>query len=625
VYAGNKVVGMHLRHDTRKNIAVRVEAVVAGLGHENGDQVFKELRDDVKLARESVKFIEHGDDYDVVTSRGYCILDMTRREAMSSLGLDEQDREDCALFRDLAQRDKRSQVWEQGKKKAGQKLWADYEDEALIQPVTIKVVKQKKLTHMAKIPPLNEVEWPLDELKELGWEPGTFDYPKNDETTEEISLKKHLELGVSRENAAMTVTQQQVDAIAALVLERLGGAYSVYAPENWKSKLSILRVIHSTAVETHKSPGYPYVLEGMPTNADVLDHYTAAGFAELVEKKWNDPIEGRVFLKIEPHKRRKLDAGMPRVIVGLPLHYLVKCQCLFGELLRNAVEKWQQGPLKYAFNPALPGHIEHLAERYGDKPLDAGDKTNWDYNYLSWHFRVFRVVMSKLFIKPVNMDSATYEAFLDDVQYAITQVLRASYRCTNGRVYILSREFLMRSGWLLTIFANTVGQVTHDTGVLYFMGVDKHKIVDPDENKCDAGGDDTYNQNKIFVDRAQKELYLRTSLSLGVEIPGFETTMGLDQSEFYSHKLYREGNTWKYKPVRFTKHIEKLRRTPLKDLAGALGSHMRNYCWDNARFAFFEALYKTLQSKHGVDMFPMVHLKPQFCLQAQVKGFEVSC
>jgi hypothetical protein len=443
--------------------------------------------------------------------------------------------------------------------------------------------------------------------------------------TEEMSLKKHLELGVSRENAAMTLTEQQVDAIAALTLERLGGAYSVYAPESWRSKLSILRVIHSTAVETHKSPGYPYVLEGMPTNADVLDHYTAAGFAEIVDKKWNDPIEGRVFLKIEPHKKAKLEAGMPRVIVGLPLHYLVKCQCLFGALLANAVEQWQQGPLKYAFNPSLPGHIEHLAERYGDLPVDAGDKANWDYNYLSWHFRVFRKVLAKMFIRPSSMDVTVYETFLDDVQYAITQVLRASYRCTNGKVYVVSREFLMRSGWLLTIFANTVGQVVHDTGVLYFMGVDKSKIVDPVENKCDAGGDDTYNQNKIFADPVQKELYLRTSLSLGVKIPGFDTTIGLDKSEFYSHRLYRDGSVWKYQPVRFTKHIEKLRRTPLKDLAGALGSHMRNYCWDNERFAFFEELYKALQSKHGIEAFPMVHLKPQFCLQAQVKGFELSC
>jgi hypothetical protein len=178
----------------------------------------------------------------------------------------------------------------------------------------------------------------------------------------------------------------------------------------------------------------------------------------------------------------------------------------------------------------------------------------------------------------------------------------------------------MKSGWLLTIFVNSLSQVIVDVLIKMRMGLTDEQILASDMRLI-AGGDDTL---QTFPETFDVSAYYVKAKELGVVLEEFVVHKSFHGCSFFSTKFMNRGGIWEYYPLRFTKHIAKLKTTKLDDLACALSSHMINYCWDVKRFTFFEKMYMKLRKDNPL-LFPLTFLKSRQYLQFKSKGAELAC
>jgi hypothetical protein len=376
----------------------------------------------------------------------------------------------------------------------------------------------------------------------------------------------------------------------------------------------VFDVIQSSIIDPKKASGYPYCVQSQPTNAQVLGAYGEKGFAQHVLNEWDNlDFEIKDFLKGEPTKRTKLEKGMPRCIAGFPLHVTVKHASVFNELAVVLVKQWKKTPVNYAFSPANPGHIEHLAEWLPGKVWES-DKSNWDYMMHSWIAAAACGVVKKLAIQPKEWTAEQYQQYLSDIDNCFKQVFEcATYRTSDGHAYKPHESGIMKSGWYMTIAINSISQLAVHVMTCMRLSMSDEEILDL---PIFAGGDDV-NQSPV---PAGIEKYVQAAQELGVEMEIHERE-DLYHSEYFSNDLRmgKEGPT--YHPKRWTKHIEHLRVVKLEHLGDALCSHMENYRHDDAKFAVLRKMYLTLNEKHPHEL-PIHKLSSQSLLLARQYGYE---
>nr|UHS71988.1 MAG: hypothetical protein 1 [Luteoviridae sp.] len=453
-----------------------------------------------------------------------------------------------------------------------------------------------------------------EEIVALGYEEGIFAYPEMTPETERKSLVEHLKLFAQRVRSVKRApVADEMRRCAAIVAEMMKAAS--YVPDvDYDKESGIIDVINSSIIQPEKASGYPYCECGQVINKQVLAAYGVKGFAQLVLNKWNDLVVIiKVFLKGEPTKKKKLDRGMPRCICGLPVDVTVKHASVFRRLTIQLVKVWKQTPVKYAFAPANPGHIEHLASVLPGQVWES-DKSNWDYAMLQWIADVTRDVVKLLALRHPDWTEEQHKKYLQDVEQCFDQVFKhAKYRTSDGHLFTTKDTGIMKSGWFMTIAANSIAQVVVHVMTCIRLGMTDDEIL---ALAIVAGGDDV-NQEPV---PAGRDAYIAQAADLGVEMEIHERE-SLFHSEYFSSDLRMGPDGPTFHPKRWTKHIEHLKTVKLEFLGDALCSHMENYRHEPAKFRLLENMYHELRTSHPNE-FPLSRLVSRDLLLARQYGYE---
>jgi len=616
LFSGQAVVGLHVAGCSGHNTAIRMENILDGIKVVNESNMPDDFDHvvDYKFKGRSVHFERYGDDYVAYGDDGtvhYGVSEDYYEKAKSPYQqfLDEEDMVEPVTHR----RDRR------------------YNDEC----ATIAYKEVKPLGNYVELPgekPIHGAKSPSPqpeavaylstkevELEKLGYDKEKYQYPVITKDSQSVSLVKHLDLFGERVKSISTKLTKSERDIVSFAVSKLVAANRFEAPIGYRTKENLVEIINSSLVKDSKSPGYPYQADGMPLNSAVLARFGVAGFADIAMQCWGNTYQNRVMIKGEPTKRAKLDAGMARIIAAQPLHKMVKDQAIFRNMQVTAVENWQESPMKYAFNPSTPGHIEHLVSVFKGLSVFESDKTNWDYMFSEEAFTLCRDIILELPVQPAGMADEEFDQYKVDMKNAIDEVIYDGvYRCDDGRCFKSVYPGIMKSGWVLTIWVNSLAQIVVDTMIKVRMGLTVEQICSP-AYKIIAGGDDVL---QTFPEGFDVELYREVASTFGFGLTEFVKHDSLNGAEFFSNTLYKKSGVWQYKPVRFTKHIAHMVTVKKEDLAGCLASHMSNYCWDYEHFKFFERMYVDMRSTYP-DLFPLKFLKSQRYLQFKSKGCEL--
>jgi len=611
LYSGNSVIGMHVAGQLKHNVAIRIEAILAYLHREESNQyTVEKYARHFKHGGKHVSIEDTGDDFAILNYKtGEAVLGLSRREILEV---------DPNYFIAL---DIHSHKSAKGNDRWG---LADYDDEyECANQVAYKELEPERPTHCNSSPKAQDevtsyLMSQIDELRTLGFDPEKYQYPTIDASTEEKSLRNHLQLfGDRNKKVFLPPTSEESGRVAMLVLNMLqDNRFTV--DKDYKSVDYIVDVLDSSLVKEQKSPGYPYQADGLATNGAVLKHFTKRGFAEVVQREWNQKFQLKIFGKGEPTKVAKLDAGMMRIIMGFPLHKTVKHQVLFKNLLNAAMENWTTSPVKYGFSPGNPGNIENLVKTLGLGKVFGSDKKNWDYMFFSWIFDICEEIVVGLLVQSNDTTDEEHAIIVEDIRQAFREVATdCQYRCTNGKVFQSAYDGIMKTGWFLTIFINSVAQLVVDVMAKVRMGQTDSQIQSP-QMAIIVGGDDVLQK---FSVEFNLDHYMAAAMQVGIKMEPFEVHDSMNGVEFFSNELLVRDGVWIFLPQRFTKHIAHLATSKRSELAGSLNSHMTNHCWDGKKYNFFKKMFMHFRENHPED-FPLKFLQPVMLLRYKSKGYE---
>jgi hypothetical protein len=135
-----------------------------------------------------------------------------------------------------------------------------------------------------------------------------------------------------------------------------------------------------------------------------------------------------------------------------------------------------------------------------------------------------------------------------------------------------------------------------------------------------AGGDDILQK---WPTSLSPVAYFDEFRKFGVNVKEYEMHPSVDHATFFSNEMYydKEDGLIKFRPLRLTKHIYKLRNMEAKFLGQALCAHMTNYCFVPKHFQIFKAMYNWLQENAPESVEGTVLLS-RFALCYRVKGYE---
>lgn len=217
-------------------------------------------------------------------------------------------------------------------------------------------------------------------------------------------------------------------------------------------------------------------------------------------------------------------------------------------------------------------------------------------------------------LQPKEWTAEQYDEYLLDVENCFKQVFEhAVYRTSDGTSFKPHSAGIMKSGWFMTIVANSIAQLA-----VHVMACMRLEMTDEEIMNLPivAGGDDV-NQAPV---PAGIEAYLLKAQELGVTMEIHERE-DLWHSEYFSSDLRMGKEGPEYFPKRWTKHIEHLKVIKKEFLGDALCSHMENYRHDDAKFAVLRKMYLTLNEKYPHE-FPLNRLSSQNLLRARQYGYE---
>lgn len=657
---GNSVVGMHVSAAGEHNVAVRTEMIQylidVGTGLESvsknrkkysyADASYKEHYRQHKWRGGvvSMKAMRDGK-YAIVLQNGEATYGWSMRDVVDTFGTGNAEK-DYDTFEDLLQSASFASRYGSGGSR-GQ--YIDYDDERYhrndFENVSVRSMSKgrRKKTARAVLPKDEEdmswlytvstghkpvhgpsapkvqpeatqvIEEHKDRLVNLGYEEGAFALPQMTPQEEKLSLVNHLKLfGERVRSATLVPTESELKRCSTIVASMMSA--NTFMPDaDYRQTSGILGVIHSSIIQADKSSGYPYVAEGMPTNGLVLAKYGEAGFAQHVLNEWDSAIILKMFEKGEPTKLKKLLAGMPRCIAGMPLHATVKHASIFKNFAMSLVKNFKRSPVKFAFSPANPGHLEHLKAVLPGAVWES-DKSNWDFSMLAWIVEVCSQVVCNLAVRNPEWSDEQFEEYKLDVRRSFDQVFKNSqYRTSDGTLFEMVADGIMKSGWFCTIAVNSVAQLVIHVMILTLMGFDDEEIQ---SLAIVVGGDDV-NQEPGAIDR---EAYVAMGARLGVVMEIHEREC-LEQSEFFSSDIRQGPEGLEFHPKRWTKHVEHLKTIKVEHLADALCSHMENYRHSPDKFRLLEDMYHRLRESHP-GHFLIEKLKSRDFLLAKQYGYE---
>lgn len=327
---------------------------------------------------------------------------------------------------------------------------------------------------------------------------------------------------------------------------------------DWDSYENFEKVVRN--LDFTSSPGYPYMKE-KPTIGEWLEFNGLTCNRSQLERLWldvQDVLKGdvhglwRVFIKMEPHKLKKIEGKRYRLIMCPPLNIQVVWQMCFSE--QNAKEIENSFKLPSQQGIILPGGKwkSYLSQWKRLGTTNGVDKTAWDWTCSWWILKTMLRLRKRLVYGDNNsreswskMASALYEHAFVKPQLLLS----------DGNIYQQVEPGVMKSGCVNTISDNSKAQVLLQILYSFRKGIP----VEPLPRCC---GDDTLQDDLHIEDLNMYE-------SFGCYIKAVSTT-----TEFVGHEFRDTGPC----PMYIGKHVFNICYQDNDLLAETLDSYLRLYC-----------------------------------------------
>jgi len=443
-------------------------------------------------------------------------------------------------------------------------------------------------------------------------------------------------------------------------LENVYSAVHWKIPGNFLSDEHILDVLENR-VNPKSSPGYPYYHD-YSTNKDLFDSYrkqssdgSLSTFIPLVREQIRqylevedfkgDPV--RLFVKQEPHKKKKLRDGRVRLIFSVSVIDQVIDHLLLDPSLDAMYDRHHQVPNKVGmsfYNGGTNLFFRYLDDGLKRKHWGSTDKEAYDWttpidayiadeerrnrscrNKDSEHYELWKrlfhlrneatyrglVITSdgRLYAQLTNWCHTCEEGDVETIWGASQHTEESTHLCSNCLHPVVEIGGITRSGGIRTIDMNSWYQVYLKT----YHQIEKYgELKYP--FKIASMGDDTA-ENFPQKENVEFALWLR---SKGFH-PKIEAELtSLQDVEFCSHKFIEVDSRMVPVPLNWNKHAFNLKCNPNggKYLIDTLFALCIEYAFDDVRF---NVLYNLLQDLSN-DQEKQIYLRSRQFFQDLVGG-----
>lgn len=243
------------------------------------------------------------------------------------------------------------------------------------------------------------------------------------------------------------------------VMRRWFGGCEWTLPQDFLEFTHFRRVVDT--LDWNSSPGYPYMrtapdnrrffcvdADGIPDPGRLLEVWS------IVQERLRngEPDHIRLFVKLEPHKLKKLDEGRYRLISSVSVIDQLVDHMLFDELNNKMVDNYAEIPAKVGWSFTKGGWMQMPKEKWV-----ALDKSAWDWTVRPWmlemclHFRDMMYVGSR---------GADYELWRELAERRYKELYDSPTFITSGGAVLrqLSKG-VQKSGCVNTIADNSLMQV----------------------------------------------------------------------------------------------------------------------------------------------------------------------
>ncbi|APG75777.1 hypothetical protein 2 [Hubei sobemo-like virus 35] len=316
-------------------------------------------------------------------------------------------------------------------------------------------------------------------LEELSKE---YSWPSFGHTAEIHSLRWHLPL---RDRVEQTPPQDK-EAILGETTKYVTDAMA-FIPEDFMQYSHYVRVVKE--LEWDSSPGFPYMYE-YPNNRAFFRVKDGLPDPERVDACWamvqerlknrdSDPI--RLFIKPEPHTKKKIEEKRFRLISSVSVVDQILDQMIFGFQNQAFLDNHHHTPVRVGW-----GWMKGGWNSVPKSGMVACDKTGWDWTVSAWLVDLELELRSRLIF---GTEKSLWE---DLARFRYHELfIKNEFMTSGGLVFRVRQPGLMKSGCVNTIVSNSLMQLLLHVRVSIELGEQIHNIW--------AMGDDTIQDFMPFL------------------------------------------------------------------------------------------------------------------------------
>lgn len=370
-------------------------------------------------------------------------------------------------------------------------------------------------------------------------------------------------------------------------------------PADWDSDENILQCI--LEVDRSSSPGFPFLMyEPNSNNGDIIDKYGTEYLTRKVRECLDSPKQHdtRVFLKCEPHKKKKVDNDMQRIISSIGLIEQIADRLLYRWLKVNLDESYPYIPVATGWSDKNGKFAEMLELFPREKEILDLDKETWDVTVTE-----LTLVMLRYFLEfmHISRDPDALARWIKCVGNRMHAMYGPGhiFHCSDGSLYVQMFWGWWKSGGFLTLHGNAIMNACLDILAKLELGYTKREI---DSELMRAFGDDTIQTKPLKVELSA---YLNKLKELGARINPDDVGVGIGvvDRKFCGHKVVETTvagrRTFGLVPDRLGKHLINLVTAKSDTVFDTLQSMKLNWVTDQSMWDKLNAM-----SWHWIDKLP---------------------
>nr|QQO81420.1 polyprotein P2ab [Soybean thrips sobemo-like virus 11] len=355
--------------------------------------------------------------------------------------------------------------------------------------VSRKPTSEAVIAATKRFPELADLSWPergsAAELRSLLYQANAFKRSERPSNLEDACQKLLGRYPVSKPNRCFRTNEWSFD--------------DVYAEVSKKAK--------STEINRDASPGVP-LSRLNPRNGELLDRHldfvclcvterlfrlasveldqiNALTPQQLIERGLCDPV--RLFVKQEPHPKRKTDVGKVRLISSVSIVDQLVERMLFGPQNQLEIAEWDKIPSKPGMGLSVEAQastiFSDLAFKHRIQPAAEADISGFDWSVQDWELWAdveMRVVLGRMPNLLAKVAKNRFACFMNSVfqlsdgtliEQGLPGLMKSGSYCTsstNSRIRCLMAE-LIGSPWCIAMGDDSVEGYLEDSAKKYAL------------------------------------------------------------------------------------------------------------------------------------------------------------